>query len=154
MNEVRPHAQLHDGLVEQGIDADEVRLVADFTRLVVRTLGLVTPGDEERTVLLGAVVRQFGWTTENAEQLLVQSLLPEFRAGLRDDEMWAFSTRFGAESARALAERDQATRLVDFAQHHGPAVSLALLDTLFAVATADTHADLGRSVASKKPPMS
>ena len=32
MNEVRPHAQLHDGLVEQGIDADEVRLVADFTR--------------------------------------------------------------------------------------------------------------------------
>lgn len=142
MNEVRPHAQLHDGLVEQGIDADEVRLVADFTRLVVRTLGLVTPGDEERTVLLGAVVRQFGWTTENAEQLLVQSLLPEFRAGLRDDEMWAFSTRFGAESARALAERDQATRLVDFAQHHGPAVSLALLDTLFAVATADTHADL------------
>jgi len=138
----RPQTQLLDDLEKQGLDPDEVRLVADFTRLVVRTLGLVTPGDQERVVLTRGVERLFGWTANHAEQLLDQSLLPEYRDGLRDDEMWAFSTRFGAEAARALAERDQATRLVDFAQHHGPAVSLALLDTLFAVATADTHADL------------
>ena len=142
MNATRPQARLLEDLESQGLDADEVRLVADFTRLVVRTLGLVTAGDEERAVLTGAVERQFGWTHEHAEQLLDQSLLPEFRDGLRDDEMWAFSSRFGGEAARTLAERDQATRLVDFARHHGPAVSLALLDTLFAVATADTHADL------------
>ncbi len=126
----------------QGMDADEVRLVADFTRLVVRTLGLVSPSDQERSVLTSAIGRQFGWTVVHAGQLLDQSLLPEFRDGLRDDELWAFSTRFGAEASRALSERDQSTRLADFAQHHGPAVSLALLDTLFAVATADTHANL------------
>ena len=142
MKASRPQAQLLGDLAEQGLDTDEVRLVADFTRLVVRTLGLVTPSEEERAVLVGAIVRQFGWASENVKQLLAQSLLPAFRDGLRDDEMWAFSTRFGAEAARALAERDQATRLVDFAEHHGPAVSLALLDTLFAVATADTHADI------------
>ncbi len=109
---------------------------------MVRTLGLASPNPSEREALEAAIRGLFGWTTEQVNAVVDLSLRPELRDGLRDDEMWAFSTRFGADAARVLTELDQSTRLVDFAQHYGPAMSLALLDSLFAVATADDHATL------------
>ena len=142
MNLSPPQVRLYESLESQGRDPDEVRLVADFTRLMVRTLGLASPNPSEREALEAAIRGLFGWTSEQVNAVVDLSLRPELRDGLRDDEMWAFSTRFGADAARVLTELDQSTRLVDFAQHYGPAMSLALLDSLFAVATADDHATL------------
>ena len=39
----------------RGLDVDGVRFAADFTRLVVRSLGLTSPSDDERRVLEAAV---------------------------------------------------------------------------------------------------
>ena len=126
----------------RGLDVDGVRFAADFTRLVVRSLGLTSPSDDERRVLEAAVQQQFEWDAEAAASLLTLALLPAFRDGLRDDEMWAFSDRFGAEAAEALRARDDTTNTRDFSERYGPSASLALLDTLFAVATADSHVSL------------
>ena len=122
---------------EGGVSPEDVRFAADFTRLVVRTLGLVTPSNEEREALLLAVCNQNGWGEGFASDMLQMALLPEFRDGLRDDELWAFSARFGSEAASSLKERDETTDLRHFADRYGPSASLLLLDALFAVATAD-----------------
>ena len=76
---------------EGGFSSDEVRFAADFTRLVVRTLGLVTPTNPEREALILAVCHQNDWGEGTASDLLELALLPEFRDGLRDDELWAFA---------------------------------------------------------------
>jgi ABC-type multidrug transport system ATPase subunit len=127
---------------EAGFQVDEVRFAADFTRLVVRTLGLITPSNAEREALIMAVCHQNDWGEGSALELLNLALLPEFRDGLREDELWAFAARFGTDAATALKSRDETTDLTDFAARHGPSASLLLLDALFAVATADGHANL------------
>ena len=69
---------------EGGTSAEDVRFAADFTRLVVRTLGLLTPTNAEREALIRAVCNQNGWGEGVASDLLGLALLPEFRDGLRD----------------------------------------------------------------------
>jgi ABC-type multidrug transport system ATPase subunit len=131
-----------DAIGGRGRDLDEVRFAADFSLLVVRTLGLVNPSVLVRKTIEAAVSRQFGWEDDDAQALVVLALSPGFRDGLREEEMWAFSQRFGEVAAAVVRSKDKTTGMADFAKRHGPAASLALLDALFAVATADTHVNL------------
>jgi ABC transport system ATP-binding/permease protein len=142
MSQASLEGRFLDALGDKGLDPDEVRFAADFTRLVVSTLGLVRPSSEARDAATAAVSRQFGWSPSSAAALLDMALTPEFRDGLRDDEMWAFSDRFGEAAATALKARDATTGTREFSERYGPSASLALLDALFAVATADSHANL------------
>jgi ABC-type multidrug transport system ATPase subunit len=142
MNRTNLEARFLEGFGGKGIDENEVRFAADFGRLVVRTLGLVRPSDGERKALSSALCELCGWSEAMAAGLIDLALLPEFRDGLRDDEMWAFSSRFGSEAADALRARDDTTDLADFSRRYGATSSLRLLNSLFAVATADGHATL------------
>ncbi|MGB0638064.1 MAG: ATP-binding cassette domain-containing protein [Myxococcota bacterium] len=125
-----------------GVDTDSVSYAANFTRLVVRSLGLVNPSQACREILVRAICSIHGWGEGLGSELLALALLPEFRDGLRDEEMWAFSNRFGTEAAAALKARDASMDLRGFAERYGPRASLQMLDTLFAVATADTVLNL------------
>ena len=80
--------------IEEGVG-----FAVDFARLCVRTLGLVDPGPEERVALQRSLQARTGWSEAQVTHLLELSLLPEFRGGVSEGEIFVFSARFGEAAA-------------------------------------------------------
>jgi ABC-type multidrug transport system ATPase subunit len=131
-----------EGTGTQGLRHEEVRYPADFARLVVRTLGLVGPTESEQRALRNALKSVTDWSDERTASLVAIALSPEFRDGLRDEELWAFSEHFGDEAAQTLRDQDDAIDLAGFSSRYGASACLRLLNTLFEVATANGHASV------------
>lgn len=139
------------GARAHGLGDATLRFAVDFAQLVVRVLP-----DEFDRESVGAVADALRARTDLADDearvLLELALSPENRLEVSDHELRAFGARFGkpAEKAMRAAIADEVD-LEAFAERYGPAESLLLLDSLFAVCAVDgaiDPAEIGRLQAS------
>jgi ABC-type multidrug transport system ATPase subunit len=116
----------------QSAPPELVRLVVDFSHALLRADAQLAGIQGERLSLLA---ERLGARTNLDPQtvaLLVRvAMAPEYRIAHDQQELSAFSARFGVEAAAALAEQDlEAVDLPSFARRHGSADALLLLDAL------------------------
>jgi len=109
-----------------------VRLVVDFTHALLRADARLASVGEER---LDMLAQRLGTRTDldpaAIAQMVQVAMAPEYRIAHDQGELAAFSARFGAQAAAALAAEDQeAIDLPGFARRHGSADALLLLDAL------------------------
>ena len=140
MHAIRLEDRFRDALSAQGTlpDPESLIFAADFARLAVRALMLSEPREEERRCLTRAIQTRTAFDDDQVALLLGLALSPEFRAAVSPDELRAYAARFGEEAALALQAEDEADLdLSGFTVRYGTGEALLLLDTLFAVASAD-----------------
>ena len=125
----------------EAVVSAELALASDIVRHCVATLGLIDPSEREAQVLRAAVLGQTGWSESRVQALVELGLRPELRGALSDTERTVFSARFGTEAAVDLEVQDDGLDLHSFGLRYGPPQALQLLDTLFAVAVAESGLD-------------
>ncbi len=117
---------------------EAVRFAVDFVGMLVRNMpdGAVTKS--VRTALRAAVHARTGLEADATEILLDLALAPENRIAITEDDLRAFSARFGpGEEAALRAAAAEELDLGSFADTYGPEEALLLLDALFGVSATD-----------------
>ncbi len=116
---------------------EQLRFGVEFCRLLARALpDEVSP--EARSAMDKALTARTDLLPQEIAVLLDLALAPENRTAVEEDELRAFGARFGmaeAEALRAVVSDD--VDLPHFAEKHGSAEALLLLDALFAVCAVD-----------------
>ncbi len=118
-------------------DDGSVRFAADFTRLLVGILPnriTVAAMQEVRR----AIAAHCALSPAEIDALVALAMAPEYRGNVSDDDLRAYSGRFGRAEGEALRMAvAEETDLAGFAQRYGSAAALLLFDSLFAVCGVD-----------------
>jgi ABC transport system ATP-binding/permease protein len=134
---------------DQSASPELVRLVVDFTQALLRADARLASLSSGR---LDKLAQRLGARTnlppEAVSQMVRVAMAPEYRIAHDQEELAAFSARYGVAAAATLAEENQeAVDLPGFARRHGSADALLLLDALvelYAVGAGVAPQDLTR----------
>jgi len=116
-------------------------LAGVFLRLVVRTLAVEEATLTQRQAMCGPLVTGMGFSSEDASQLVEETLEAKHPSRFVDQELRALAARFGEPVAQEL--RDGVANEMDlatFGSEYGAKHALRLLDTMFAVSAAAASA--------------
>ena len=116
----------------QSASPELVRLVVDFTHALLRAdARLASLGSERLDKLAQRLGARTNLPHETVAQMVRVAMAPEYRIAHDQEELAAFSARYGADAAATLADENQeAVDLPGFVRRHGSADALLLLDAL------------------------